>query len=145
MRVSKWLRDGMRKEWVRALKSGEYEKVKGVLCKVEKGEGRRCAYCVMGLACEIAYQNGVVSGKELETEWGSENVWGYDNELAVGTIPERVRKAFGFRSAFGKFEGGVLVRGKWSLTGLNDDRDLDLSFEELGELVEENWNLIFED
>jgi hypothetical protein len=51
----------VKEEWVRALRSGEYRQVKGVL-------HRDGGYCALGVLCSIAVDHGIVPCVPEDTE-----------------------------------------------------------------------------
>lgn len=80
--------------WARALKSGQYAQVQEVLTD---GSG----YCCLGVACEVAIQDGLNLTKELvaadESDFDEdEDRYQYDGEGAV--LPRLVLGYYGFQS-----------------------------------------------
>src|SRR5438094_6314255 len=105
--------NALAKAWVAALRSGEYEQTREVLCK-------RDAYCCLGVLCEVAIKLGVPVKKSM-----SNGVVRYDRKLCG--VPPSVQKAAGLADDCGIFEDG-----RDSLTGRNDRGD---SFSEIASLI----------
>ena len=90
-----------RKKWFEGLRSGKYKQTAGYLStKNEKG---KWAYCCLGVACEIAMENGV------ELEVMEQNVDGvmvkfYNGEEAH--LPDAVQTWLGFDNETGAFKKG---------------------------------------
>lgn len=99
----------LRKKWVEALRSGEYNQCRGSL---KDGTG----YCCLGVACEVFgmvpdYKNGMFR------YWGNAS-W----------LPPIVKEAFGLNTCFGDFNDKTQ-----SLTVLNDNGK---SFAEIADIIE---------
>ena len=56
------------KEWVKALRSGEYRQGKGSLCNENVTSGE-CVYCCLGVACDILIEGDWTKPPHL-TVWG---------------------------------------------------------------------------
>lgn len=101
-------------EWVKRLRSGDYEQGKGNL---EMG-GR---YCCLGVLCEIAVEQGIAV-KEIKEE---SRVAYYDREYVL--LPNSVIKWAGVRSSNPDFGG-------WILSNLNDVENYD--FNQIADVIE---------
>jgi hypothetical protein len=118
------------KQWVEALRSGEYEQGREVLCRLDNGSSK---FCCLGVLCEVARKSGLkIETKEVETASGI--ILQYDTRY--GFLPERVRKFAGMDSTNGRIflkdHGGIS-----SLAKLNDRKNL--SFEEIAKIIENKW------
>lgn len=114
-------------KWVEALRSGKYEQGKNALCRDDK-------YCCLGVACEVALQNGVVITKStrnitahnqtfVETLFNSS--WAY--------LPPEVQNWLGLKND----------RASFNLTGLATMNDAGYSFEEIADKIEEKASELF--
>ncbi len=75
------------KEWVKALRSGEYEQGKDALCR-EYEFGGECEYCCLGVACDIL----------TEADWIKHpywTVWSIDKHEAFKMPPSADRSGWG--------------------------------------------------
>jgi hypothetical protein len=105
-----------RKLWVEALRSGDYPQTTGTL-RDEHG------YCCLGVACEIAVQNGVI--KPATATCGLRYVYGY----ADGVLPRSVKQWLGLATA----DGGFLTYDRTSLARMND---AGAPFEDIADVIE---------
>jgi hypothetical protein len=107
------------KKWVRALRSGKYKKTIGQLAE----NGR---FCCLGVACELAMQDGLISGY-AGTDGGLE----YD-----------VKEWLGLNDELGAFDKDKNVDGKpcHSLADLNDSG---WSFRKIADLIEKQPEGLF--
>lgn len=109
------------KEWVAALRSGNYMQGKGYLNK----QGN---FCCLGVACEIAVKHNVIpSPIKL-----GEGLYRYGNETFIGSssLPNVVRDWLGLNGSLGDFEG---AHGHADLAAWND---AGISFGRIAELIE---------
>jgi len=66
------MKDEIKDKWIAALESGEFEQEQGALATVQGG------HCALGVLCELAYREGVVTRKDEHN--GVESVYyGYDD------------------------------------------------------------------
>ena len=93
--------------WVAALRSGEFEQVRGAL-DVDDG------YCCLGVACKLFQQHFGT----LTIAQASHNVRTYDG--CKTTLPEPVRRWLGLASDIGAFLDGNVSPVYRSLAELND-------------------------
>lgn len=104
------------KKWVAALRSGKFKQGKGSL-------GDCGLYCCLGVACELAIENGV--NINVKDEGGRKS---YDGAWA--TVPESVEKWLGLNEDTGGYEG---EDGYETLTEQNDGG---MSFQEIADIIE---------
>ena len=114
------MKKSIMKKWVKALRSGEYEQGKGVLCRI--GD-KHDYFCCLGVLTDIYMQeigdlNISTLGKDIR----------YD--FSIGDLPPKVRKWSGVKSGFGSFN-------QTSLSYLNDSWNKD--FKEIADIIERNW------
>ena len=102
-----------RDKWVAALRSGEYKQGKGALV-VEDADGP--FYCCLGVACQVASDNGVTGAFDAGNQ----------------VLSEAVMDWLGVRDECGGLVDDVAERG--ALTELNDDTDFD--FNQLADLID---------
>lgn len=108
----------LRKEWIKALRSGKYEQCTGQLRDVD-------TYCCLGVLCEIALKKGLIKG--------------YNSRSL--DLPEEVRESVGLTTTDGQYndtENTIL-----DLTTLNDTRKL--SFKKIANVIEKEPNGLFVD
>lgn len=125
------------KKLVDALRSGEYEQAQSQLRRMYANHD---AYCCLGVACDIfAKETG-------EGKWGDFGAHDEDGELFIAqkdsypftsesSMPEPVRKWFGFRTNSGGIDGYETF-GQ-TLINLNDGGK---SFAEIADFIEENYD-----
>lgn len=80
--------------FINALRSGNYKQASGTLARKLPGEDWK--YCCLGVACEVARQNGVEIAVTDRSEDYSTNRM-YDNRLDI--LPQAVREWYGFEQA----------------------------------------------
>jgi hypothetical protein len=112
-------KDNIRK-WVEALRSGKYQQTTGALCRDGK-------YCCLGVACEVAIENGVL----VVRRGTGENVVRYDSR--EGVLPWAVLEWLGIDEKdpeLGKSQS--MVASDW-----NDHVRAD--FTKIADLIEETY------
>jgi hypothetical protein len=109
-------------KWVEALRSGKYQQTKGYL---NRGGG----FCCLGVACELAIEEGVAIEKEPSIDYCR-----YDQSSAFP--PEGVRKWLGLTTREAKFLGG-----KKSLAIENDSG---VTFSDIADIIESQPDGLFE-
>jgi hypothetical protein len=110
-----------RKDWIKALRSGNYKQTIGSLKNAVEDVPDSSSYCCLGVACEVM---GLVS--EL-TEYGDNT---YENQTTIA--PHVVQIYFGLNSAEGDF---YIKNGhSTSLVSLNDELGYD--FNEIADVIE---------
>lgn len=116
------------REWVDALRSGDYLQGVGAL-------RRRGEFCCLGVACDLLVKKGVLeerlsgSGTTMYGHTGDQLSW------AMGTLPSSALDFLG-----GSFRMRVMVPGiviPLSLVVLNDDEGR--SFDEIATVLENNY------
>jgi hypothetical protein len=110
------------KKWVAALRSGKYKQTRHVLCD-------RNGHCCLGVACEVAIENGVPLTRE-STEFGRVLF----NVYALSLLPYQVRDWLGLRNAGGTYGDGSLLHD-------NDSRGL--TFEQIADIIESEPSGLF--
>lgn len=131
-------------KWLEALRSGEYEQGKGYLHYEDQGEQH---YCCLGVLCEIAVEQGVISPGP-STPGGDDPLDSdHDAILAYGTaattMPPDAVTAWALDLEPDSYVSRMVT---WSvempeghrrgLPELNDDDDL--SFTEIADLIEQS-------
>ena len=114
--------------FVEALLSGEYEQGRGRL-KLITPEGVK--HCCLGVACEVALQNGV----ELEVETSSEGVVFFDQTSLY--LPEAMREWLGLSP--GPKSYSLLLGANNSAIRMNDT--IGTSFEEIAIAIRNHYLL----
>lgn len=116
------------KKWVAALRSGKYTQGRLYL-KTADG-----SFCCLGVACEVAIENGV----EIEiTGNGHADSYLYDGRQS--NLPLTVRKWVGLQTANGDYENTVDDK---CLIGLNDIEKK--SFSEIADFIESEPQGLFQ-
>ena len=100
------------KEWVAALRSGEYQQTKD---RLFDGEG----HCCLGVGCKVCGLEPVFDGRD------------YKFDDMVTMLPKVVKEALGLRS-----EGGDYHSSNGSFTSLTDDNDSGKTFAEIADIIE---------
>lgn len=116
------MRKDIQDQWVAALRSGEYEQGRGAL---RTGNGQ---YCCLGVLCDLADREGVVSRVDIEAGLGTK----YDD--CDSDLPDSVRAWAGI----GLARNSPVVdvgSGSVTLTYLNDM--VDYTFNAIADLIEE--------
>lgn len=113
---------------VDALRSGKYRQTQYTLSKYDK-ESRRRKFCCLGVACEVAMQNGV----ELEYQRHQDGYGSYNNNSSC--LPDVVKDWFGFDS----FDPKLLDAegNEYYATQLNDT--LKLKFGKIADAFERTY------
>lgn len=112
---------------VDALRSGKYKQGKASLGKQSQDGEENCC---LGVACEVAIENGL----ELDKEY-TENIVFYDNEATI--LPNSVRKWYGF-----KYNNPELLTGLGFVHGVpatmvNDEYGY--SFEKISDMFKKTY------
>jgi hypothetical protein len=118
--------------WVEKLKSGEFRQADGVLA-VPRANGTISGYCCLGVLCEIAVEDGVISRvieqEKLEVRYGNAEEF-EDGDYAVEVLPESVRKWAGLELSNPRLTFGSVGR---LASDLNDGERL--TFEQIADLI----------
>lgn len=119
----------IKEKWVAALRSGEYKQGRGTLKYTDRDDN--AAYCCLGVLCEVAVKEGVLSSPTTPAMYGD---WYYGAEEEQSALPVVVQDWAGLTGP-----GRLLtsVEGAHSLIGLNDE--LRLSFEQIADVIEEQF------
>lgn len=119
-------------QWAAALRSGEYKQGTGCL------RSRDDCYCVLGVACDVAFKQRMISGAWVE----------YDNDFACGTtgviafMPQALATMIGMgvdgsmRDRYDLLVPIVIDKDR-SYVSLLDANDNGATFEELAQVIEE--------
>ena len=105
-------------KWIKALRSGKYKQGTGSL-KTKEGK-----YCCLGVLCEITKkEHGFKNYLTMTNGEGSIN----------STLPIKIVPFTGMKSTSGELK----FKGRYErLSALNDDG---VSFEEIADIIQENW------
>lgn len=120
----------IKNRWIRALRSGEYNQATGTLYDPEQN-----GYCCLGVLCEIARDNGVVTRKVYDTFSLYFQESDYDDARS-GSLPQVVQDWAGIESSDPKVmtdADGSGYRGQYRLSELND---FCLSFDQIADAIE---------
>lgn len=109
--------------WLKALRSGKYLQAQMKLkdSRMYNPETETCnlvGYCCLGVACEVAKQQGVIK----------------DFRGRQGLLPVVVRDWLGLSTTSGEFESEGEFSGYDSLVYLNDEKEL--SFKQIANVIE---------
>ncbi len=104
----------IKREWITALRSGEYKQVSGALCKLN-GDGSVKGHCCLGVACEVAIKNGLdvdvseddINSDQSKRRYAQSTYW----------LPASVQGFYGFANESGFPNTGDTER---RLTEMND-------------------------
>lgn len=102
---------------VEALRSGKYRQTTHKLARYDR-KGRKKKYCCLGIACEVAYANGVPL-KRVSTD-SAVVYYDADNHGNTYTLPKAVRDWYGFEF----FDPDLIDESgeRDSASGLNDEK-----------------------
>ncbi len=119
------------RKWVKALRSGKYKQVTGVLTEMDK-ERKVIGHCCLGVLCELAVADGIV--KKTVTKTGRVRYGGKD-----ALLPKQVQKWAQLKTDNGHF-GRPYPADYSSLVRLNDDKD---SFKAIARVIEQKAKELF--
>lgn len=119
----------VRTEWVRRLRSGDYEQT---TARLKRYEDDNVSYCCLGVLCELAVENGIIKEGDTEVrQLGEVAVFGSPTEASSAKLPSEVAEWAGLKSSVGRF---INERGSYrSLTELNDGGK---KFSEIADIIE---------
>jgi len=124
-------------QWVKDLRSGEYEQGQGVLRTT--ASGGRSKYCCLGVLCQQAVKAGVIPEPEFRgvDYFYLNDTYDWDGKVAGEsfnentTLPRKVQEWAGLGP-----KGDVYIGGEVSVIQANDS--LELSFAKIADLIERN-------
>lgn len=110
----------IKKQWVDALRSGEYTQTKE---RLKDGQG----HCCLGVLCDLAVKTGV-------GYWDNRNIFiGPDGLREDGDLPDSVKEWAGIKGSTNPL---VLVNSNPTYLHILND-EIGFSFNEIAELIEE--------
>ena len=116
------MREDFKKEWVAALRSGEYKQGYGEL-KNNTGE-----YCCLGVACDLLVKKGLA--KEQTSNGLNVYALSNDNDLDWSVLPKSIANYLGLSK-----DPDIIVDGEaHCISGVNDEGK---TFSEIATLIEE--------
>ena len=118
-----------RQDWVKALRSGDYQQAQGTL---RKGD----SFCCLGVACDIS---GVDEWRKVETNDGT-----FYYEYLVGnwqSLAVEIADYYGMRDGF----GGFWIDPGNKISSLSTLNDRGLSFDEIANIIEKEPEGLFTD
>lgn len=123
------LNKGVIRQWIAALRSGEFKQTQGRLGEV--AEDGSNAYCCLGVLCELAMAEGLVRHQEKNFEWA------YDGETMLP--PTAVAHFIGDPEY--TYEVSIhddeFDSDRIELSSLNDDHAW--TFEQIADVLEDNY------
>lgn len=121
------MRQDIKEQWVAALRSGEFNQARRYL-SIDGG------YCCLGVLCELAYRDGVIT-ERMEFGDDGENPVVYDGNLSV--LPDSVRDWAGLddnNPAVPEPVPGIQANYPWKpLSAMNDNGE---SFAYIAKVIE---------
>lgn len=103
------------KKWVEALESGRYKQGSSYLATIDN------EYCCLGVACEVAIENGVpVQKKELENWYSYDSLSEFPPSIVMDWI-------------------GIPNEEQYDYTKMNDE--MHLSFKEIAEEIRKRYEI----
>jgi len=119
----------IRNTWIPALRSGKYKQSSGFL------RDRNNYYCCLGVACQLAVQEGVLNEPEIDAD---HNAYGYGASLNISTLPYAMTAFLGGVSSLGNIRIPDLEGNNYqvvvSLSQLNDH--FGYSFNDIADVLE---------
>lgn len=125
----------IRAEWVRMLRSGDFEQGKNLL------RNKNDQFCCLGVLCELAVTHGVIGPAVFDREFGK---YKYDQESQI--LPAEVRSWVGLESNTGEFEIPEPENGRAhheQANCLSGRNDRGATFEQIANLIESAPNGLF--
>lgn len=113
------MNEDIKRQWISALRSGEYEQGRGFLNRGGK-------YCCLGVLCDLAAGDGIIP-EPVEYHEGS-SAMTYDGEARV--LPASVMLWAGMLTAYGNLKGQILT--------LSEMNDFGMSFARIADIIEES-------
>lgn len=128
------------RQWIAALRSGEYTQGQGQLCT----GGKKPKHCCLGVLCEIAEKEEKLHDGAPLTRTKRTSGDGILFDGSAGMLPLRVARWAGIRDAHGtlggKSCGHPSLRGDYaSGRDLILDNDEGKSFAEIADIIEARW------
>jgi hypothetical protein len=118
-----------RKKWIAALRSGKYKQGYG---RLNIGN----EFCCLGVACELAYFEGVVTKQEDNYSYY------YCYNKSFNTLPESVIDWLGIITESGRLKEKIEIKNPndtleslWSLVDVNDS--IKFTFNDIADLIEQ--------
>lgn len=124
----------IKKQWVEALRSGEYKRVVGYL---RIGDDSRPKFCCLGVLCDLAEKAGIGRWEPFQTDYYKEDGGrfmfrtNYADDFSPGILPLGVRDWAGLASRGAKVD---VQNFETSLALLNDNG---FTFEQIADVIEE--------
>ena len=109
MKGNKMSREEFVKEWIAALRSGEYKQAKNTLTRVDSHDGT-ISHCCLGVACHLAVQHGLVIAKEGIRGTNTISYGDGKETYCEGILPESLQKFLGFSDPEGAYEDAYGVQ-----------------------------------
>ena len=117
----------VKKMWLKALRSGEYEQGKGYLRNLDED-----TYCCLGVLCDLAIKDGVVINESESTfSYPHPRVSLYDGVCSM--LPYNVREWAQLEYSDPRVRNGN--DPNWTLAGLNDSNNY--AFNDIADIIEE--------
>ncbi len=129
--------NGFQKQWIAALRSGDFQQCRGSLCQVKED---RLSFCCLGVACEMVANMDVGIRRVQKSTRIT-----FDGEFAG--LPPNVWPLLKVGSSEGTFKTPVIFHAPCadveisSLIGLNDS--LGWTFSQIADYVEQNPENVF--
>ena len=121
--------------WLEALRSGRYKQGKGSLRTTDD------QYCCLGVLCDLAVQDGIVEWEPHRDEGADV----YEIDGLLGSLSYEVRVWAGISDDAGRCEPVYLDIGERtifvgdSLIQLNDQTEIPFNFEQIADVIEEQF------
>lgn len=122
----------VKKEWIEALRSGEYRQGDSYLASKDRHDDNY-KFCCLGVLCELAYKKGIVTRTEDSEDDGGDKYYCYGKDQCREYLPDEV-----INWANLKDDSPCLPDesefGTGSLTEINDSGDY--NFQAIAKLIE---------
>lgn len=99
---------GVKKQWVKALRSGEYKQGEGRLAVIKEGG---TVFCCLGVLCDLAVKAGIIKKPKKVEIYSGADAYVYEEYSAA--LPPAVKDWAGLDSKSPQVSKGALI-------GLND-------------------------
>lgn len=99
----------IRREWIKALRSGKYKQTRGTLHSTKRN---RDSFCCLGVLCDLALKKGVLKPTDIVVSYNEYHYLGRN-----GVLPKAVQDWAGLQTEDGEYKG---KKGSRDLTTDND-------------------------
>ena len=124
-----------RKEWIVALRSGNYKQGKAKLRTADD------YYCCLGVACDVAGDPGEKIEQQSYYSYFDPNT----KYRVASSLPSHILNYYGFSGPTGQYNRKEYAEGSFGyMSSLSNKNDFDgMDFNEIADIIENNWDSVF--